>query len=109
MNFGWGEEEKEDGEMEIVHHPDEVWVRYDLKRDKPWKKVKIVKPRRHCGEKETLPRKLYDGKLPIKKGKKRDLEKIASEFVPHDHHRFYFQLRASALGDSSDEESDNNM
>jgi len=27
MNFGWGEEKDEQGNVGIVHHPEEVWMR----------------------------------------------------------------------------------
>ena len=32
MNFGWGEEKRENGEMEMKHHPGEVWVRFGFQR-----------------------------------------------------------------------------
>jgi len=42
LNFGWGGEEKEAGKVSMKHYPDEVWVRFSLSGDEPWKKLKIV-------------------------------------------------------------------
>lgn len=44
MNFGWGEEVSEAGQVKLVHHPDEVWLRYSYSETEPWKKCKILKP-----------------------------------------------------------------
>ena len=42
MNFGWAQEEDEStGELKMVHHPDEVWLRDSFSRTEPWKKVKL--------------------------------------------------------------------
>ena len=38
MNFGWGEEVSEAGQVKLVHHPDEVWLRYSYSETEPWKK-----------------------------------------------------------------------
>ena len=47
LNFGWGEEKDPiTGQTQMVHHPDEVWVRYGFSRDESWKKV-IIWRRRH--------------------------------------------------------------
>jgi len=41
LNFRWGKE-KEAGKVSMKHHPDEVWIRFSLSEDEPWKKLKIV-------------------------------------------------------------------
>lgn len=104
MNFGWGEE-KEAGNITQKHHPDEVWVRFSLREDEPWKKLKILRPGQNT-TRQSLPRQLYQGQVLLKAPKVRDLQKIAAQFVPPLQREFYFELKdnGSEDGDYTDED-----
>ena len=104
LNFGWGEE-KEAGKVSMKHHPDEVWVRFSLREDEPWKKLKIVRPGQTTTG-QSVPRELYQGQVLLKPAKVRDLQKIAAQFVPPLQRKFYFELKdnGSEDGNSSDED-----
>ena len=104
LNFRWGKE-KEAGKVSMKHHPDEVWIRFSLSEDEPWKKLKIVWPMQTTME-QLIPRELYQGQVLLKPAKVRDLQKIASQFVPPLQWTFYFQLKdnGSDDGNSTDED-----
>ena len=104
LNFGWGEE-KEAGKVSMKHHPDEVWVRFSLSEDEPWKKLKIVRPGKTTTL-QSIPRELYQGQVLLKTAKVRDLQKIAAQFVPPLQRKFYFELKDNGPedGNSTDED-----
>ena len=106
INFGWGAETKE-GETQLVHHPDEVWLRYSLSTSEPWKKVKYRKKNAPAAE---LPDQLYfDEPLPLKKAKVKDLQATATRFLPPHCRPFYASLRAESdrRGNGDGNDTDN--
>ena len=45
LNFGWEEEnDPSTGEVRMVHHPTEEWMRCGFDKNEPWKKVKLLQP-----------------------------------------------------------------
>ena len=100
LNFGW-REEKEAGKVTMKHHPDEVWVRFSLSEDEPWKKLKIVRPGQTTTG-QSIPRELYQGQVLLKRAKVRDLQKITAQFVLPLQLTFYFELKDN--GNSTDED-----
>ena len=91
----------------LVYHPDEVWLRYSLNDQEPWKKVRLRKyptidgmPSAFSPEGQpypTLPdstqplQRMYpldDAPLPIPYRKQRDLYELR-RFVPPQYHSFY--------------------
>ena len=93
------------GKVTMRHHPDEVWVRFILREDEHWKKLKIVRPRQTTTG-QSIPWELYQGQVLLKAAKVKDLKKIASQFVPPLQRTFYFQLKddGSEDGNSTDED-----
>ena len=93
LNFGWGEEkDPASGILKMVHHPDEVWLRYGFSTDEPWKKVKILfNPRL----KARTPDRLYDSPLKVNAAKLKDLQATASKFIPQPHRQFYMNMTAA--------------
>lgn len=96
MNFGWGDEEDEEGASRLVHHPDEVWIRTGFSSSEPWKKLKIKEIQTTTDQ----PEKLYDGKLPLNPAKVKDLKAVASKYPPEPQREFYSQME----GDNEDNE-----
>ena len=56
----------------MVHHPDEVWVRYGFSTDEPWKKVNIR--RGHQTDASQTPGRLYHARLKVVPAKLEDLQ-----------------------------------
>jgi hypothetical protein len=52
-NYGYGPELCDDGIVKLVHHPGEVWFKYDLDERTPWVKVDI---RRNANKKSQFQR-----------------------------------------------------
>ena len=118
-NYGYGPELCSDGEVRIVHHPGEVWFKYDLDVRTPWVKVDL---RRNATKKFQgfivagddgiitniltcdLPDlkeepdgidderfDLYDGPIPISKAKYDDLVSLC-EYLPVEKRQQYYDL-----------------
>ena len=56
----------------MVHHPDEVWVRYGFSTDEPWKKVNIRRHRHQSKDAQQIQA------TPLKKVKK---EAVIKQFL----------------------------
>ena len=94
LNFGWGEEKDPiTGQTQMVHHPDEVWVRYGFSTDEPWKKVNIRR-RRHQPDANQTPGRLYPARLKVVPAKLEDLQQIAA-FVPEPQRQFDLTMEAA--------------
>ncbi|KXJ20296.1 hypothetical protein AC249_AIPGENE28589 [Exaiptasia diaphana] len=101
MNFGWGADTDKDGNITMVHHPDEVWMRYGYSKEESWKKVKLWN-----GQEPEDPRRLYQCPVKIKKAKEADLKKMAEKHLPPEKRDFYMNLNTGDLEDASDSEDD---
>ena len=77
----------------MVHHPDEVWVRYGFSTDEPWKKVNIRR-HRHQTDANQTPGRLYPARLKVVQAKLEDLQQIAA-FVPEPQRQFYLTMEAA--------------
>ena len=92
----------------MVHHPDEVWVRYGFSRDEPWKKVNIRRRRLPRDAKPT-PDLLYFAPLKVAPAKLKDLQETAA-FIPEPQRQFYLNMEADkeADDDEDDDQSEDN-
>ena len=89
----------------MVHHPDEVWVRYGFARDEPWKKVDIRRQRRRklpSNDKST-PDLLYFAPLKVAPAKLKDLQETAA-FIPEPQRQFYLNMEADKEAEDDEEE-----
>ena len=100
LNFGWGEEVEEGtGRITMVHHPDELWMRYSYSDQEPWKKVKFLKDRP-----SAVPlQRMYTSPLRLNPAKIQDLKKMARDHLPAPARAFYLSMRD---GDSSGAETE---
>ena len=87
FNVGWGEETTASGTHRLVHHPRQVWFRSTFSRQEPWTKVDLVIKE----EDRRYPPALYDGPIPLKPEKVKDL-KIAEKHLPAPQRFFYLDL-----------------
>ena len=98
LNFGWGEEnDPSTGEVRMVHHPTEVWMRYGFDKHEPLKKVKLLQP---GVEGTTQPQRLYSEPLQLNPHKIKDLKAIAEKYILSPQRDFYLQLDATPTPDS---------
>lgn len=92
MNFGWAQEEDEStGELKMVHHPDEVWLRDSFSRTEPWKKVKLRVTEPPAA---AQPARLYERKLKLNPAKVKDLQTTAAKYIPEPQRQFYLDLES---------------
>jgi hypothetical protein len=122
-NYGYGPELQEDGIVRIVHHPGEIWYKYNLDERTPWVKVDM---RRNCTKSyqnqrvvgadgvitnvltcnlpalKTKPKPishddftLYTELLPISKAKYDDLVDLCP-YLPEDKRQQYIDLKYDA-------------
>ena len=70
----------------MVHHPDEVWVRYGFSTD--------IRRRRHQTDANQTPGCLYPARLKVVPGKLEDMQQIAA-FVPEPQCQFYLTMVAA--------------
>ena len=73
MNFGWGE----DGDGQMVYHPDEVRFRNSFSIDEPWKKVEVTT----SAQVDSPPSILYESPLLLNPNKVKDLQKMARKHI----------------------------
>ncbi|XP_031551816.1 uncharacterized protein LOC116289065 [Actinia tenebrosa] len=76
----------------MVHHPEEVWMRYGYSREEPWKNVKGWN-----GDQLENLRRLYDGPIRVKDAKVKDLKKLAEKHLPPEKRGFYMNLNNGAV------------
>ena len=88
----------------MVHHPDEVLVRYGFARDEPWKKVNIRRQRRLPRDAKPTPDLLYFAPLKVASAKLKDLRETAA-FIPEPQRQFCLNMEAGKEADD-DEEGD---
>ena len=122
-NYGYGPELQADGVVRLVHHPGEIWFKYDLDERTPWVKVDV---RRNCTKQHQnqrvvgadgvttniltcdLPRlktkpkpiddeafTLYTRLLPISKAKYDDLVDLCP-YLPEEKRQQYIDLEFDA-------------
>jgi len=73
MNYGWGE----NGDGQMVPHPDEVWFRNSFFSDKPWKKVKVTT----SPQVDLQPSILYRSPLHLNPNKVKELQKMTRNHI----------------------------
>ena len=96
MNFGWGE----DGDGQMVQHPDKVWLRNSFSIEEPWKKVKVTT----SAQVDSQPSILYESTLPLNPKKVKDLQKMARNHIPEPERQFYMNLKSSVATEDSDDD-----
>ena len=95
LNFGYGEIADDEGNLQLVHHPDTVFVRFAMDTRQPPRAVSYVKKRQAT---ELTPRLLKTLRLeskPVKEEVKRSCLKLAEKYLSVEAVRFYANLRCS--------------
>lgn len=133
-NYGYGPEMGHDGVVTLVHHPGEIWFKYNLDVSTPWVKVDV---RRNSKKGTQFMRKvgdddvrtniltcdlpdlncdptdiedpvfdLYDGPIPISKAKYDDLNSLCP-YLPEHKRQQYIDLKYDqTIIDSEEDEND---
>lgn len=82
LNYGWGVI----GDK-LIHHPDEIWLRYSLDTEEPWKRGKLtIHAHAHRDRPNTTT-------LPLNKSKVKDPQKIARKQMPEPQRSYYKNVK----------------
>ena len=79
LNYGWGEiTDPRTGQKQMKHHPDEVWFRYSISQEEPWKRVKLTTH----DTRQDYPPTLSTTTIALNAKKVKDLQTMARKHVP---------------------------
>lgn len=96
LNFGYGEKANDEGSLELVHHPDQVFLRFSMDTEEPPTLVSYVKLRQAT---QLVPGLLETARLeskPVPEDVKSDCQKLAKKYLRSDSaKRFYESLRCA--------------
>lgn len=101
LNFGYGERVDEEGEFQLVHHPDNVFIRFKINPKQLPRKVSFIKKKQATELRPELLTTLRQERRPVREDVKRSCVKLAQKYLSEHAVRFYESLP------STDEENDN--
>ena len=101
LNFGYGERVDEEGEFQLVHHPDNVFIRFKINPKQLPRKVSFIKKKQATELRPELLTTLRQERRPVREDVKRSCVKLAQKYLSEHAVRFYESLPFT------DEENDN--
>ena len=75
--------------MELIQHPEEIWCKYSLQENEPWKKAAVLKPGAFKHQKKNT----YHERIQVSGAKWKDLSKLSRFLQKRSHRLFYKYLR----------------
>ena len=79
LNYGWGKvSDPRTGQNQMMNHLDEVWIRYTISKEEPWKRVKLT-THNIC---QDCPPTLSTTTIALNAKKVKDLQTMARKYVP---------------------------
>ena len=92
LNYEWGEViDPRTGRKQMMHHPDEVWIRYSISKVEPWKRVKLTT----LDTCQNCPPTLSTTTIALNAKKVKDLQSMARKHVPEPQRAFYMNLKSN--------------
>lgn len=104
FNYGYGERVNETGQLELVHHPESVFIRCELNPKQPPREISFVKQRQGTELRPELLKTLRQERRPVRDDVKRDCVEIAQKYLSENAIRFY-----QSLPTSIEEENDSSV
>lgn len=92
LNFGYGEKMNAEGNLELVHHPDEVFIRFCIDPKELPKTVSYLKKKQATKLYPQLLSTLRHEKRPVRQDVKRHCVKLARKYLNENAERFYEAL-----------------
>lgn len=93
LNFGYGERPGENG-LELVHHPDSVFIRFKIDAKEPPRKVSFIKKKQRTELRRDFLRTLRRERQPIPIDVKNDCVGLAKDYLTKSAVQFYQSLPA---------------
>lgn len=93
LNFGYGELANREGNLELVHHPDSVFLRFKMDAKQCPKTVSYVKKKQAHELKPELLKPVSRVSKPVKEDAKKGSSTLAEKYLTPNAERFYNSLR----------------
>ena len=93
LNFGYGELANREGDLELVHHPDSVFLRFKMDAKQCPKTVSYVKKKQAHELKPELLKPVSQVSKPVSEDAKKGSFKLADKYLTPNAKRFYNSLR----------------
>lgn len=100
LNFGYGETVDHNGELQLVHHPESVFVRFEMNSKQFPRKISFLKKRQGIKLRPELLTTVRQERRPVREDVKRSCVKLARKYLSEHAIRFYESLP------SADEENE---
>lgn len=100
FSYGSSKERGADGSYQVVDHPNQVWLKFSLKRKDPWVKIDLNRVVRNVGKISDPKFDLYHAPLRLDAKKVSDLHKMAA-WLPRKF-RSNYRVPDEHEGESSD-------
>ena len=104
LNFGYGERIDDEGNLELIHHPDTAFLRLAMDTRQCPKIVSYVKKRQATELRTEFLKTLRQESKPVKEEVKKGCVKLAQKYLCNSAVRFYESLRCSNEADTENDE-----
>ena len=95
LNFGYGEIVDENGDLQLVHHPDNVFVRFQMNSKQVPRKISFLKKKQCMELRPELLTTVREERRAIREDVKRSCIKLAKKYLSQPAIRFYESLPSS--------------
>ena len=95
LNFGYGETVDENGDLQLVHHPDNVFVRFEMDSRQFPRKISFLKKKQCMELRPELLTTVRRERRAIREDVKRSCVKLAQKYLSQPAIRFYESLPSS--------------
>ena len=95
--FGYGETVDENGDLQLVHHPDNVFVRFEMDSRQFPRKISFLKKKQCMELRPELLTTVRRERRAIREDVKRSCVKLAQKYLSQPAIRFYESLPSSTV------------
>ena len=92
LNFGYGESINDHGQLQLVHHPETVFMRTKMNAKQPPRNVSFIKKKQGAELRPEYLSPVRQERRPVKGDVKRDCVQIAQKYLSKSAVRFYQSL-----------------
>ena len=92
LNFGYGERINDDGQLQLVYHPESVFMRSEMNVKQPPRKVSFIKKNQGAELRPEYLHPVRQERRPVKGDVKRDCVQMAQKYLSKSAVQFYQSL-----------------
>ena len=92
LNFGYGERINDDGQLQLVYHPESVFMRSEMNVKQPPRKVSFIKKKQGTELRPEYLHPVRQERRPVKGDVKRDCVQMAQKYLSKSAVQFYQAL-----------------